>query len=80
MVDGRKNDPGHKCIFIKMEEITFLAIKLKLILRSSPLAHLCGAYLRCVYFTRNFTLYSSLMTSYFVYGSELKNKSFAAFF
>ena len=29
-MDGRKNDPGHKCIFIKMEEITFLAIKLKL--------------------------------------------------
>lgn len=61
-----------------MEEITFLVIKLKsaFVSRNSSvrsLSQVCLLY-------QELTLYSSLMTSYFVYESELKNKSFAAFF
>ena len=76
----KKNEPGHIYIFSKLEEITFLVIKVQLkpafVSRSSSvrsLSQVCLLY-------QELTLYSSLMTSYFVYESELKNKSFAAFF
>ena len=76
----KKNEPGHIYIFSKLEEITFLVIKVQLkpafVSRSSSvrsLSQVCLPY-------QELTLYSSLMTSYFVYESELKNKSFAAFF
>ena len=61
---------------IKVLLFIFYKSKVKVCVRNSSvwsLSQVCLLY-------QELTLYSSLMTSYFVYESELKNKSFAAFF